>query len=203
MPTSGFNAVDAVVLVWLLMGGWHGARHGMTGELGRLLAAVLAGFVAWQGCGWLGEQLLATGRLSTAIAHAAAFMLMLIAAYILLRLMSLLLKHLATFTFKGRLEPLGGTFLGLLSSTLLVTVLLFVLGRWPDERLRRWFAEDSACGRVVQPQLAPLYQRLTARYPALRIPESAEPAGDSADMLQNQTTAAPAAPKAPVAKPRP
>ena len=197
--TSGFNAVDAVVLIWLVIGGWHGARHGLTGELGRLLAAALAFFVAWQGCGWLGGRMLATGRLSAMAAHGVAFVLMLIATYILLRLMAILLKNLATFSFKGKLEPLGGAFMGLLISALLVMGLLFVLGRWPNEKLQRWFAEDSACGRVVQVQLAPLYARLVARYPSLRIPESTEPAHEPGDIPQDPSTQA-AEPTKPVQK---
>ena len=183
---GGFNAVDIVVLVWLLIGAWHGARHGLSGELWRLFAVALAAGLAWLGHAWLGRQLLAGGRLSEATAMLVAFLLLLVAVYILIQLAALLLKRVATFSFKGKLEPVGGIVLGLLISAVLVIALLFVLGRWPNEKLQRWFAADAACGRVAQKALSPLYERLAARYPGLRLPADATPPGDNDEELQAQ-----------------
>jgi len=204
---NGGNVVDIGVVVWLLIGTWQGARHGLTGELARLLAAGAAIFTAWHGCGWLGDKILAAGQMNEITAHGAAFILLLVAVYVLLRLIGLLLKEAITFAFKGRLEPIGGACLGLLTSALLITVLLVALGHWSNQQAQRWFAEDSLCGRLVHRQCAPLYERCVARYPALRIPAGAEPEteGESGEPPPPAPPAPgpeqPAAPAAPAAPP--
>ncbi len=198
---SGVNVVDAVVLVWLLIGAWQGARHGLTGELGRLLAAALAIFAAWHACFWLGARIMDAGHMTEVTAHGTAFILILVAMYILLRLIGMIFKHLVTFSFKGRLEPIGGAVLGLLTSALLVTALLLVLGHWSSKQAQRWFVEGSLCGRVVQRQWAPLYTRWTASYPALRIPDGAEPDGEAGETPMKPPAPVPEKTPEPAARP--
>lgn len=168
---NGFNAVDIVALVWLLIGIWRGVRQGLAGALLRLLAVAGAVGVGLLGYAWLGEKMSGGGRLAGASGDLLAFFLITVAVYVVLRLIGLLLKNTITFTFKGKLEPLGGGFVGLLVSLCVITIVLLLAGQWPHPLMKQWFAEDSWAGRIVQGQLGPAWERLQKRYPALKLPE--------------------------------
>ena len=169
---NGFNVVDIVALVWLLIGLWIGVRQGLAAALLGLVAVGIAVSAGWLGYAWLGAKMAEGGRIAGSTGNLLAFFLITAVAYVALRLVGLVLRKVMTFSFKGRLEPLGGGLVGLLVSATVLIVLLLVLGRWPQPLMRRWFAEESWAGRVVQQQLGPVWQRLEARYPALQLPEN-------------------------------
>lgn len=189
---NGFNAVDIVVLLWLLIGLWRGGRQGLAGALLRLLAVVAAVGCGSLGYAWLGEKMAGTGRLAGASSDLLAFILITTAAYVVLRLLGLLLKNTVTFAFKGRLEPVGGGVVGLLVSACVVTVLLLLAGQWPQPQMKQWFAEDSWSGRLVAAQLGPTWQRLEQRYPTLRLPEglTVEPVDATVKSVKEDTAQA-------------
>ena len=189
---NGFNAVDIVVLLWLLIGLWRGGRQGLAGALLRLLAVVAAVGCGALGYAWLGEKMASTGRLAGASSDLLAFILITTAAYAVLRLLGLLLKNTVTFAFKGRLEPVGGGVVGLLVSASVITVLLLLAGQWPQPQMKQWFAEESWSGRLVAAQLGPTWQRLEQRYPTLRLPEglTAEPVDATVKSVKEDTAQA-------------
>ena len=170
---NGFNVVDIMALIWLLIGMWRGARQGLAGALLRLLALGLAVGAGVLGYAWLSENISSTGRLAGPRGDLLSFFLITMAAYVLLRLMGLMLKNMMTFAFKGKLETMGGGVVGLLVSACVVTLILLMAGQWPEPQMKKWFAEESWSGHVVQEQLGPVWQRLQQRYPALKLPESA------------------------------
>ena|GEM_PF-2490399 len=168
---NGFNAVDIVVLVWLLIGLWRGVRQGLAGALLRLLAVVVAVGVGLMGYAWLGDKMASGGRFAGAAGDLFAFFLITVAVYVGLRLIGMLLKNTITFTFKGKLEPMGGGFVGLLVSACVITLVLLLAGQWPHPQMKKWFAEESWAGSIVHEQLGSTWLRLEKRYPALRLPE--------------------------------
>jgi uncharacterized membrane protein required for colicin V production len=170
---NGFNAVDIVAAVWLLVGLWRGVRQGFAGALLRLLAVAAAVGVGLLGYAWLGAKMSGSGRMEGAAGDLLAFFLITVAVYAVLRLLGMLLKNTLTFAFKGRLEPVGGGLVGLLVSACVVILLLLLAGQWPQPQMQRWFAEEAWCGRLVAEQLGPGWQQLAQRYPALRLPEGA------------------------------
>ncbi len=178
---NGFNAVDIVAVLWLLIGLWRGVRQGLAGALLRLLAVGAAVGVGLLGYAWLGEKMSGTGRLAGAASDLLAFLLITTAVYAVLRLLGLLLKNTVTFAFKGKLEPLGGGFVGLLVSACVITFVLLLAGQWPQPQMKQWFAEESWSGRLVAEQLGPAWQHLEKKYPALRLPEG--PAAEPSDNI--------------------
>jgi len=178
---NGFNAVDIVAAMWLLIGIWRGVRQGLAGALLRLLAVAAAVGVGLLGYAWLGDKMASGGRFAGASGDLLAFFLITVAVYVVLRLIGMLLKNTITFTFKGKLEPVGGGFVGLLVSACVITIVLLLAGQWPHPQMKKWFAEEAWAGRIVQGQLGPTWQRLERRYPALRLPEgpAAEPLGNT------------------------
>ena len=171
---NGFNAVDIVALVWLLIGLWHGVRQGLAGALLRLMAVAIAVGVGVMGYAWLGDKMAGTGRISAPTGDLFAFFVITAATYVALRLLGLMLRDMMTFSFKGKLEPVGGGLVGLVVSAVVITVLLLVLGQWPNPKMRQWFAEESWAGHLVQQELGPAWQRLEQRYPVLKLPENGE-----------------------------
>ena len=93
---NGFNAVDIVAVLWLLIGLWRGVRQGLAGALLRLLAVGAAVGVGLLGYAWLGEKMSGTGRLAGAASDLLAFLLITTAVYAVLRLLGLLLKNTVT-----------------------------------------------------------------------------------------------------------
>ena len=189
---NGFNAVDVVAAMWLLIGLWRGVRQGLAGALLRLVAvaaAVGAGLMCYA---WLGEKMSGTGRLAGASSDLLAFFLIAVAVYAVLRLLGMLLKNTVTFAFKGKLEPLGGGFVGLLVSACVIAIVLLLAGQWPHPQMQKWFAEESWSGRLVAEQLGPTWQRLEKRYPALRLPEggAVEPAENTLKDVKDDATQA-------------
>ncbi len=172
---NGFNAVDIVALVWLLIGVWRGLRQGLAGALLRLLAVAVAVGVGLLGYAWLGEKMSGGGRLAGAAGDLLAFALITVAVYVGLRLIGLLLKNTITFTFKGKLEPLGGGCVGLLVSLGVMITVVLLAGLWPHPLMKKWFVEESWLGSVVHAQLGPAWQRLEKRYPALKLPDESGP----------------------------
>jgi len=172
---NGFNAVDVVVLIWLLVGVWRGVRHGLAGTLLRLAAVTLAVCAGTASYAWLGEKIAGPSGLSGASSHLLAFLLTTVAVYVLLRFLGMLLKNMMTFTFKGKLEAIGGGVVGLLVSATVITTLLLIMGRWPNPKIHQGVAVESWAGRTAQQQLGPLWQQLEQRYPALQVPENIGP----------------------------
>lgn len=189
---NGFNAVDVVAAMWLLIGFWRGVRQGLAGALLRLLAVAVAVGVGLTGYAWLGEKMSSGGRFAGASGDLLAFFLITVAAYVVLRLIGMLLKNTITFTFKGKLEPLGGGLVGLLVSACVIAIVLLLAGQWPHPQMKQWFAEDAWTGRLVQEQLGPTWQRLERRYPALRLPEgpAAEPVSNTLKDVKDDATQA-------------
>lgn len=189
---NGFNAVDVVAAMWLLIGLWRGVRQGLAGALLRLVAVAAAVGVGLLGYAWLGEKMSGTGRLAGASSDLLAFLLITVAVYAVLRIIGMLLKNTVTFTFKGKTEPLGGAFVGLIVSACVITIVLLLAGQWPHPQMKKWFAEESWSGRLVAEQLGPVWQRLEQRYPALRLPEggAVEPVENTLKDVKDDTTQA-------------
>ena len=88
---NGFNAVDIVAVIWLLIGSWRGIRQGLAGALLRLLAVGLAAGAGLLGYARLGESIAGSGRFSNSASDLLSFFLIIVATYVLLRLIGLLL----------------------------------------------------------------------------------------------------------------
>jgi hypothetical protein len=86
------------------------------------------------------------------------------------------------FTFKGRLQRLGGLACGALRSAGLVALLIVAAGLLPESAFKADILEDSRVGRWLGVYLDPVYARLAERFPAVgqRAGELEEAAGDAA-----------------------
>ena len=189
---SQFNIVDIIVVVLVLLGLVRGLAKGLSGELAGLISAAVAVFAGWRLYRPLGEYFTEKANLgSDTSAYLVAFVVALIGAYVLLLLLRILLRNLMQFSFKGKLEKLGGALAGLAKTLAVVTAGLLALALLPNASLHRLCAEDSRIGGFVYRTLGPV---VAEKYPNLapvaeqleEIPEIVDveeiPAGESLEI---------------------
>ena len=176
MDTSlHFSIVDIIVVILILYGLIRGLTKGLSGELAGLLSAAAAVTGAWYFYTPLANFLADKTRLSGSANIAVAFVLALVGAYLAMRLLRLVLRNLMEFSFKGKLEKVGGMLAGGIRMTVVVTALVLLMALWPHEYLHRLFAEESVFGRFVFGALGPVYEKIAEEHPALQIPRKEEP----------------------------
>ena len=139
-----FNIFDIIVLLYLLSGLYHGLRRGLSGELASVLSTGLAFVGGWKLYQPLGDHLLKVSKLSSPTAHALAFVILIVGGYIVLKIIRLLLRHLMEFSFKGKLERLGGALAGLVRVTVVASAAVLVVGLGPGAYLRNLVIEGEA-----------------------------------------------------------
>jgi len=171
-----FNIIDIVVVVLIVLGLIRGLVKGLSGELAGLLSAAAAVAGGWYGYQPLGNFLADKTRLSEPATVAVAFVLALVGAYILMRILRLVLRSVMEFSFKGKIEKIGGMLAGGIRATVIVAALVLLMALWPHEYLHRLFAEESVFGRLIFEKLGPVYEKIAEEHPALQIPQKEYPA---------------------------
>lgn len=175
MSFSGFNIVDGIAGILVLVGILGGIRRGLSGELARVIAAGTALFVAWKFAEPLAEWVTLKQPMSYERGYAFAFVLILAAALGLTWLIRVALRHVMEFAFKGRLERLGGGLCGLIRSGFVVCFLVLLISLAPEGDLRAAVCDDSVVGSTVCRHLRPMYDELRHLTPDLPLPA---PAGE-------------------------
>jgi len=165
-----FNIVDVAVLIVILLGTIRGYVKGLSRELAGLLSAAFALFAGWYLYRPAGEAIANATRLSGHAAYTLAFFLLLVVGYLAMHLLRFLLKAIMEFSFKPGIERIGGILAGFTRITVFCAALLLLMGLWPNPYIHRLFAEDSLFGRAAFSYLGPVYDSLSEKYPALRIP---------------------------------
>lgn len=181
-----FNIVDILVIILILYGLIRGLMKGLSGELAGLLSAAAAVAGGWYGYQPLGNFLADKTRLSQPATVAVAFILALIGAYILMRILRLVLRNVMEFSFKGKIEKIGGMLAGGTRMTVIVAALVLLMTLWPHEYLHRLFAEESMFGRFVSGTLGPVYEKIAEEHPALQIPRKEYPAVEDESMTGDE-----------------
>jgi uncharacterized membrane protein required for colicin V production len=94
-------------------------------------------------------------------------------------ILRLLLRRLMEFSFKGKIETLGGALAGLVRSALFASIIMLLLGLVPHDGLHKLLVEDSVAGRAVYARLGPVVEDLKEKYPALQIPTPTAVTGET------------------------
>ncbi len=162
-----YNIVDMVAVVLLVVGLLQGLRRGLSGELAGVLSTAIA---VGTGCYFyqpLGVQTYMHTRLDEQAAYALAFFLTMAGAFLLMVLVRILLRHLMEFTFKGKIERIGGALAGCLRAAVITAAIIFMFSLWPHDYLQRLFREESLAGRNLCKYIPPVYEELANKHPAL------------------------------------
>ncbi len=187
MDTSThFNIVDIAVVVLIIFGLIRGLMKGLSGELAGLLSAAAAVAGGWYGYVPVGNYLAEKTRLSDPAAMSVAFVAVLIAAYILMRILRLVLRSLMEFSFKGKIEKIGGMLAGGIRMTVVTAALVLLMTLWPHEYIHRLFAEESVFGSYVFSAFGPVYEKIVEEHPSLQIPRKEEPAIEEEPAVEDE-----------------
>ena len=172
-----FNFVDIIALILVLLGLWQGYRRGLSGELAQVISAIVSVWVSWHYYDDLGHWLTDSTRLGPQESLAVAFILLILGAFLFTWVVRIILRHIMEFTFKERIEKMGGALAGLIRTSLIIAVVIFFAGLLPNEFLHRVFMENSLIGRQLDHYIPTAYEKLTEYYPNL--PEFQQIAGTS------------------------
>lgn len=163
------NIVDGVVAVVLVLGLLGGMRRGLSGELLRVITVMIALLAGWYGAegaaAWLAERSdwpLEDLRLVGLIGLIAG-------VYFGLGIVRHTFRLFLDFTFRGRIELLGGAFLGLVRATLFCAVALLGASLIPSEAIQQALGE-SRTGQAVLEHLTPAYNSWAGSNPDLKLP---------------------------------
>jgi len=122
----------------------------------------------------LGEYLADTTRMTEIQADTVSFVVIIGGALILLWTLSIVLKSIMEFTFKGLFERIGGGLFGLLRYALVIAAGILLVVQFSSGAARQHVVEDSLIGRHTVAHVVPLYEDLVRRYPelpSLTVPE--------------------------------
>ncbi|MGD9874877.1 MAG: CvpA family protein [Kiritimatiellia bacterium] len=168
-----YNAVDIAALILILLGTLQGLRRGLSGELASVFSVVVAFFAGWKFYAPIGEYIAAHTRMSEMLSNAFAFALCIVAGLIVMYSLGLLLQTIFVFTFKGKIERIGGALCGTIRLALIACAAIFLMGLLPSEFLQRHFADESAVGRFLFLHLEPVKETIVEKIPVLQAEEYA------------------------------
>lgn len=188
LSSYGLNLIDMLVALFLLGAIIQGFRHGLSGELARLIAMIATVWAAvafYEDAGFYIEQ---HTRLTGVHAYGVAFGLLLLGLYFVTVLLRVLLKSIMEFAFKGVLERLGGVVAALLRTAIALTALLFFLSIMPHDFIRSSIREHSFTGQLLSPVFDRMTEELHIRYPDIEIFDpGAKPADNPGSTKQSPT----------------
>lgn len=175
LSDAGWHGVDLAVAAVLAYGFIRGAVRGLSGELARLLCVALIVAGARMAGPRISLWLAETTRLGSDPADLAGLLLALAAATAAVLLARLAVRSVLAFSFRPRIERIGGALAGLATAALAAAVGLVLASRSPWETVRRAASTGSMSGRTAN-ALLPFYERLAVRVPLPRQPPEPPPA---------------------------
>jgi len=178
-----FNFIDGIVGLLLLAGLLGGIRRGLSGELIRAVLAVAALVAALLYTRPLADWAMARWQLDARPAMVGGFLAIFLGIYLAVTAARVLLGRLADFTFRGKIERLGGALCGLARAAVVSSLILLLLGLAPNENLHRLVLQESVCGRLVSQHLRPLYDQIFHHLPEIQVPAAAETMVEQAESL--------------------
>jgi uncharacterized membrane protein required for colicin V production len=143
------NIVDIGALALIGLGGLRGYFRGLSGEFARLvglLAALAMGVFLYAPFGdWIG----AVTRLTGAAAQALAYLLLVVAAIVVMTIVGRLLKRLVQVVVAPRADRGLGFLMGAAKATVCVVIVFLAAHLLPSETAQQHFLKDSAIGTLL------------------------------------------------------
>ncbi len=157
-----FNVVDLAAVIVVAAGLLTGLRRGLFAEIPRFIGIVLvllAGLFFYLP---FGDLLMSNTGLydDPEEAQAAAFMVVVIVVWLALIIVRILLQLAAKIVFNARGSRLGGALLGMARGAVVVVIVLFGAGLWPNEHVQRKFVEHTFTGGAIRRCSSPVIKAL-------------------------------------------
>lgn len=168
----GAHWVDLVALAFLIYGLIRGVLRGFSGELARLLYVLAAVAGASLARPFLSGLLLGHTRLNDEDADRLGLALAAVLSIAAVLLLRLLIRKLFQFSFKGKLEKIGGAVLGLATAGVLVSAVFVLAAHAPWPGVREVAQSGSISGRTAKFLFPPLYRQLAGRMDLPPLPQA-------------------------------
>ncbi len=177
------NLADYVILGLLAVGLIQGFVRGLSRELARVLGVVAALFVGWRYSPILGDWLIGNSRLEGLSAYLAGFIAAVVATAVVMYGLFLAFRLIMQFSFKGKLERLGGMLAGAIRMLTMVCLVVLAVSLWRIEPLHTHLCQESVIGSAVSGRLMPLYDRLLDSHPEWQLPRPSDEPASPAEAL--------------------
>ncbi|MBU0679016.1 MAG: CvpA family protein [Verrucomicrobia bacterium] len=168
-----FNIADIVIVAVIALGAIRGFVRGLSGELSSVISTVVAVFAGVYLYRPLGNYVGEYTRMKGDMAYATAFGLAVIGGLIIMWIVRLVLRNLIAFTFRGKIERVGGTAAGIVRYGVLVAAMILAVALWEHPFWYKTIVTDSFIGSAAEKPLMNLYGSITSKYPS--IPEDLKP----------------------------
>ena len=174
---SGLTWVDYVALVALLRGAYVGYRSGFFPELLRIVNYLLSVLAALFFSDMLAQYLTLKTFLNATTATAISFAGILVGAFIIGKLLSMLILKMVKAGEGGFLGRITGVLMGMGRWVILLSFLFFVVEHSPLERLKSDIHTRSYAGEAIS-KIAPIMYDYLSKIPAqagVSAPGASEP----------------------------
>ncbi len=136
------SGIDIVLGLLILIGAYHGYKAGFLLELFSLIAIVLGILAGFKFMGWamvlLGEKV----NINKNVLPYVAFGFVFVAVVIVVNLLGRLVKTSVENTFLGPLDEVGGAVVGLIRTTFVFSIALWIVDSLKLSFISEW-TEDS------------------------------------------------------------
>jgi uncharacterized membrane protein required for colicin V production len=146
---SQLYPIDIAVLAILLFGCIQGYIRGLSGELARLIAVVIAFFSAIRFYRPIAARIAEGTRAETEIAQVLAFVATMLAAIVVLLIVRLILKRVIQVVVNEQFDHIAGMFAGVIRTALFSAAILVAMLLWPHEGLNTTVREKSNVGAFL------------------------------------------------------
>ena len=170
---SKLTWVDYIALVAVMRGLYVGYKSGLLQEVMRVAAYLLSLLVAMQFHGLIAQQLTVRTFLNETTAKAAAFTVVLIAAFVLLKVLRTVLTKLLKLGESGGLQKMLGALLGGVRWLVLLSFFFMLVDATPLKELKTDVHERSLTGPTISQAAPVLYDFSSQILPKLGVAEPA------------------------------
>jgi len=168
------NLVDGIVAVILVLGLFGGVRRGLSGELLRVITIVVALLIGWYGAdtaaSWLADRV----TLPDDDVRVVALLGLIVGTYTVLGIVRHVFRIILDFSFRGRLEIIGGGLLGLLRASVFSSIALVGASLVPSPVVEAALLA-SRSGTWAVEHLTPAYLSWAEQHPGLKLPTKEQP----------------------------
>lgn len=170
------SVVDIAALILIGIGGIQGFFRGFSGELARLIGAVIAFIAGALLHEPVGQWVCANTRLEARPAQALAFIATVVIAVIIMIVTRILLSKVIKLVFAESFDKSVGILAGLLRMSIFVCIIFIIMNMIPVEFLNRHFGEESAVGHFIIRYVPTVEKTLEqAGIPSVRQKETEQP----------------------------
>jgi uncharacterized membrane protein required for colicin V production len=149
-PQLPFSTVDSVAIGIILLGAIWGLFRKLSRELFTLVSMISASVIALLTYKLLGEKLSGISRLDARSAQAVALVIVVISVICLLIIIKLLLRKIFTITVENKAERVGGFFAGLISFSLAIGLIFYLLILFPHNYINHKVGNESMIGKTIK-----------------------------------------------------